>query len=373
MVVGVDAGCLGINDKRLKVGVYRMSFSLLNHLFRIDKKNFYRLYSFFPIEENLLKLFGRRIENRVLRPVVGWLKIWLPLELRRNPVDVFIGLSQSLPSLPKKTKGIVFVHDLTFEKNPYWFINSYIKMSSNTKYAVKKADWVIAISQSTKNDLMGIYGVPAKKIAVIYEGCEDRLLKVNYNSSDLKIKFASLNISKPYLLFVGTFKQSKNIPNLLRAFSIFLKKRGSQKNFQLVLVGSDYWLDKEISLTLQKLKLEEDVRLLGFVDDDILSMLYKKALMFISPAFNEGFGLTYLEACTFDLPIIASDRGAVKEVLGEAAFYVDPSDPRDIARSIEFVLNNNRVCQEKIRLAKQIIKRFSWYKSASQLYEYIMK
>src|SRR3989344_3035552 len=134
MIIGLDAGALGINDERLKVGVYRMSKSLIEALLKIDKQNSYILYSFYPLDKNYLRSLGKNVVSKVL-PQKGWFKFWLPLALKKDKPDVFLGLSQSLPKLSQDTKGIVFIHDLSFEKNPKWFPNSYKNLSQNTKDA----------------------------------------------------------------------------------------------------------------------------------------------------------------------------------------------------------------------------------------------
>ncbi len=368
MIIGVDAGCLGVSDERLKVGVYRFALELLSALFKLDRQNYYRLYSFFPIDKNLMKSFGNRVENQLVTPAKGWLKFWLPLELLRRPVDVFLGLSQSLPFLPLKLKKIVLVYDLTFEKNPQWFKNSYQKMSVNTRKAVVQADQIIAISQATKKDIIDYYQVPAEKIEVIYGGINNFLFELASRSK--KDELLKLGITEPYFLFVGTLKQSKNVPNIIRAFLLFLKEK---PNFQLVLVGSNYWLDEEIKRVLPKNKFKNKIKLVGFVPDSLLANLYKKAVAFVSPSFNEGFGLTYLEAALFTLPIITSNNGAIPEILGEAAFYVDSNNPQSICLGMLKVCKKPALVQEKRNLMEKIKKKFSWEKSAFQLYKKIIR
>ena len=94
MIIGVDAGALSVRDDRLRVGVYRVTVNLLRELGKIDQKNDYRLYTFLPIPPAQMKEFGPRMKNVVVRPVIGWSMIQIPIELRRHPVDVFLGLSQ---------------------------------------------------------------------------------------------------------------------------------------------------------------------------------------------------------------------------------------------------------------------------------------
>src|SRR3989344_1942694 len=97
MKIGVDAGALSIRDERLKLGVYWVNVNLLRELGKIDRKNTYYLYSFTPIDPELMESFGSRMVNKMLQPKVGWFSLRLPLELKLHPVDVFLGLSQAVP------------------------------------------------------------------------------------------------------------------------------------------------------------------------------------------------------------------------------------------------------------------------------------
>src|SRR5438034_10973470 len=97
MKIGVDAGCLGIKDDRLKVGVYRVAVELLRQLGKIDKANRYYLYSFYPIDKKLMESFGPRMSNVLVVPSRGWMRIWLPFRILSQRPDVFLGLNQALP------------------------------------------------------------------------------------------------------------------------------------------------------------------------------------------------------------------------------------------------------------------------------------
>lgn len=168
MIIGVDAGCLGVRDERLKTGVYQVACKLLKALAKIDKDNEYRLYSFYPIEKKVMMFFGKRMKNFVLKPKKGWFQLRLPLELKINPVNVFLGFSQALPS--SSSHNILWVHDIGFEYYPHFYSQFFKKLSKNTKNGVKRAGQIIAVSQSTKKDLIRLYKVPEEKIKVCYLG-----------------------------------------------------------------------------------------------------------------------------------------------------------------------------------------------------------
>lgn len=359
MIIGIDSGALGVDDERLKVGVYRMSLSLIKAITLEDRQNKYILYSFNPIDKKIMLSFGGSVVNKVL-PKKGFFKVWLPISILKDKNDCFLGLSQSLPKLPRNTKGILFVHDLSFAINPKWFPKSYTKMAQNTKNAIESADNIVAVSKATKKDIIKIFHTDSNKIAVIYEGYDDRLTKTIMKKPEFKID--------NYFLFVGTYKPSKNIPNLLKAFAKLVKEN---KKLNLVLVGSDYWHEQDINKIIKDLKLSRNVKSLGFIDDNLLAYLYSNAVAFVSPSFNEGFGLTFLEAARFKLPIITSDKGSIKEVLGGGALYTDPDSAVSIYNAMTEIYKNDKARKKLITKASENIKKFSWKKSAGEVLKII--
>jgi hypothetical protein len=169
MTIGVDAGALSISDERLKVGVWRMTFELLKHLSVLDKVNEYRLYSFQPIEDAVLKSFGKNMRNVVLSPSIGYFSFRLPLELLIHPVDVYLGLSQTIPVM-KKGLLIGVVHDLGFIHKPHVYGNDASGLRKQTKNLVKRSGHIVTVSQTVKNDIMRVYGIDDRKISVCHEG-----------------------------------------------------------------------------------------------------------------------------------------------------------------------------------------------------------
>ena len=166
MKIGVDAAVLASRD--MQSGNFWLSFNLLKALSSVDKTNQYILYSFLPIPKQILSKFGKNFHNIVLSPIKFWLQVRLSLELLLNQVDVFLGMNQALPYICT-AKSVVFVLDLAFELYPKFFTNK-TKLLWQTKQAIQKAKRIIAISKSTKQDLVKMYRVPVNKITVIYPG-----------------------------------------------------------------------------------------------------------------------------------------------------------------------------------------------------------
>ena len=337
MTIGVDAGMLGVTDERLKLGVYRVAYNLLKHISRLDTKNSYRLYSFHPVDG-----FGPNIQNIVLG-ARGFLRARLPLELRRNPVDLFLGLGQALPPF-LSAPSIGYVHDIGFRFHPDAYGNSYKKLEKNTADLVRRATHIVAVSETTKRDIVRVYGRNPSTITVCYNGVDERFT----------LKGKKYKHQKPYFLFVGSLNCAKDIPLLLRSFA---KTRGCD----LILVGGEYWPDPAIDTAMLRYGLNERVIKVGHVSDEKLAMYYRGAIAFVTAALHEGFCLPAVEAMVCGTPVIAVNRGALPEIVGDAGLIVEPGHLSEAM---------NKIRRNRSRLAKLSLiqaKLFSWSASAQKL------
>lgn len=364
MKIGVDAGCLGVTDKRLKVGVYQVVKNLLIKLGKMDTTHEYLLYSFAPIEKSLMKEFGQHMKNVVVNPTKGWLKIWLPLRLFLDKPHIFLALNQSAPlKLFSSFKTLGMFYDIAFEKMPelYDYAASVKKHSSNSNYLAKHADELISISQKTRQDIVDVYNIRPEKIAVAYPG-----IPTIKPEREVPIK------EKDYFLFVGAFKKSKNIPTLLKAFAQFLNR--SKKPYSLLLVGGDKWLDPEIQITLSTLpqSVQKQIHFLGFVDDAKLFSLYPHATAFVSPSIYEGFGLPFVEAMQLGCPVIGSNAGSLPEIIGDAGLLVDPLSTSELAQAMEKVTESN-TRSKLVAKGKEKVKAYSWKSFAKEVYSAIQR
>lgn len=365
MKIGIDAGCLVVTDKRLKVGVYQLTFSMLRELGKIDENNRYLLYSFQPIAKEILGEFGPQMKNIVVGPKLGWRYFGLPKKLLFDRPDIFIGPSQALPIFTY-CPSVVIVHDLSFEHFPACYPDSLQRLRTLTTNAVKKADKIVAVSNSAKKDLIKIYHVPPEKITVVYEDYNP-LIKRQSQESVKKVK-RKYKIEGDYFLFAGSLKRIKNVPRILEAFAGFLKA-AKKKDFFLVLAGGDLWPDPEIDGTIQRLKLEKRVKKLGFVEDEDLSALYSGAIAFISPSLYEGFGLTLLEAMVCGCPVIAGNGGSQPEVVGKAGVLVDPQSVAEISSALLKISTDTLFRSGLIRAGLERATLFSWEKFAKEIYK----
>jgi len=351
MIIGVDVGALSITDDRLKAGVYRTTYNILFHLSKIDKSNSYRLYSFLPLPRKVMTTFGSNMKNIVLKPSLGWQSVRLPIELSTNKVDVFLGLSQAIPKT--STRSIVFVYDFGFFQFPEYYGQSYKKLMRNTDNAVKQASKILAISKSTKQELLDRYQINRRKVAVCYLGVANHFTKTGK-----KYKH-----SKPYFLYVGSLKRTKNIPTIIRGFAYYLDK--VNKATDLLLVGSNYWMDSQIEETIKRFKLQKRVKILTTVSDTVLASMYRSAISYMSPSITEGFCLPAIEAMACGCPVIASSHPVFKEIVKDAGILVNANNELEITRAMKQI-STSKVKQKKMK-AKGVTrsKQYTWKKAAS--------
>lgn len=340
MIVGVDAGMLGVTDERLKVGVYRVAYNLLKYLATIDTKNTYRLYSFLPVPK-----FGNTMHSIILSPARGYQRIRLPLELRNHPIDVFLALGQALPPF-LNVPSIGYVHDVAFWFHPEVYEGSLKKLERNTAYVVKTATHLVAVSETTKRDVTDFYLRDPATISVCYNGVDERFTPRGKKHTR----------KHSYFLFVGSLNKAKNISFLIKSFAAL-----ADKSVDLLLVGGNYWPDPAIDEAIARYKLNRRVIKIGYVADDKLPAYYRGAIAYVTTAFHEGFCLPAVESMACGTPVIGVNRGALREIVGDAGLIVEPQQMSEAM---------NKILGNRSRLAKQSLGRanaFSWKSSAEKL------
>jgi glycosyltransferase involved in cell wall biosynthesis len=222
---------------------------------------------------------------------------------------------------------------------------------------------VIVPSQSTKTDVMRLYGVNPEKIAVIYEGYDEEVYKPQDNLAPIEEVKREYNISGKYILYVGTLEPRKNIPRLVEAFHSLKKGEVEHK---LVVAGKLGWLYKDIFTTVTKLNLENEVIFTGYIPQKELPILMGGAEVFAYPSLYEGFGLPPLEAMACGTPVIASNTSSLPEVIGDAGILVDPYNSKEIAQAMYRLISDEGLRQQMHQRGLNRAKMFSWEKTAQQ-------
>ncbi len=283
--------------------------------------------------------------------------LWLSkLYLSVNPPDIVHQTYYSrFKTVNDRSRVVLTVHDMIHEKFQHFFPGKEDISETKIK-AIKRADRVICVSSSTKNDLVGILEIDPHKITVIPHG-----FSVLPQSSNSNIQSYS---NRPYILYVGQRQKHKNFLTLLQAYA---SSEQLKKTVNLVCFGGNPISSEEYDMIHQLgIPGSQIIYLTG--DDQKLSELYRHASAFVFPSLYEGFGMPVLEAMALDCPVVCSNTSSLPEVAGNAAEFFDPYSKESIANALERVLFLSGRRTTLIQLGKQQIKKFSWDKCAERTY-----
>ena len=246
---------------------------------------------------------------------------------------------------------VLTVHDMIHEKFNHMF-SSNDDTSRNKKVLIEKASKIIAVSESTKRDIIEIYGVDESMIKVVYLGNS-----LVYNPSVI----VDIDTPKKYLLFVGSRGNYKNFDKFVRAIHEVLL---NDKELSILCAGGGKFNSDEIYF-FSKLNISKQVFQYD-LNDLNLAYFYKHAKLFVFPSLYEGFGIPILEAFACGCPLVCSNTSSLPEIAGNAAKYFDPNDENSIKDAIINVLNDEKLKNRLIQDGNERLSLFSWEKTAFQ-------
>ena len=263
--------------------------------------------------------------------------------------DVFhaSNLVRNLPRGPRLTGTI---YDMTAMVMPEVHTSANVRAESNyAERVLRKADGLIAISESSRNDAVRLLGLDPNRIEVIYPGIDERFVTA-----------APLRRDKPYVLFVGTIEPRKNIDALLDAWlELPISMREAH---DLLIAGPTGWASDR---TLDRIRSGIlGLEYLGYVDESELPSLTAGASVFVYPSLYEGFGFPPAQALAAGVPVVTSDISSLPEVVGDAGVLLDPRDSFAMRDAIQRLLLSPSERQELGRKGRERARRFTWKNSA---------
>ncbi|OGH64662.1 MAG: hypothetical protein A2821_04395 [Candidatus Magasanikbacteria bacterium RIFCSPHIGHO2_01_FULL_41_23] len=367
MKIGIDCRLLGPEQG----GLGRYIEQLVLHLSLIDQENDYVL---FLRSENINKV---KIGNEHFKytkvladiPWYGWREqILLASIIKKAKVELMHFPHWNVP-LFYNEPFVVTIHDLlllqystraasTLGPIGYWFKNLAYRIV--LRHAVQSAEHIIAVSEFTKQEIIKHFPQTTNKIFIIYQAPSFES-PANVSASQNTIE--KFGINKSYALYVGVSYPHKNLAGLVRAWKLLVERHGN--DYQLVIASKKNYFSNKIEKIVQEEKISHII-FTGFVPDEDLPALYKNAALFVFPSLYEGFGLPPLEAWIFNVPVVASNRGSIPEILGMGALYFDPESIKQMADVIFQGLINDEIRYELRLAARQESLRYSWSKLAAE-------
>ncbi len=297
--------------------------------------------------------------------LAGWYKARLPLPIEAvlGPLHVMHGPDFVLPPLIAAA-GIVTIHDLAFATRPHDAHPAQRRfLEAAVPQALDRARIVVAVSETTRRDLMVRFGVRPHRIRVVPNAVSS-VFQLPDTAEDLAEVRRRLQLPEEYLLSVGTIHPRKNLAGVARAAALLRQRLGRQ--LPIVHVGREGWMCDRVFAAV-KAAGPPGIRFIGQVDDATLRALYRQSAAVVYASFEEGFGIPILEAFACDSPVITSNGSGMHEAAGNAAQLVDPADDNSIADGIMEVLENASRRSELVSRGRHRLQRYAWSRSARMM------
>ena len=289
----------------------------------------------------------------------------VPVELFTGPLTLYHATDFVLPPVRRETTTIVQVHDLSFLRVPDAAppaLKSWLERV--VPASVRRADFVLADSHATRQDLIELFSVtPHSKIGVLHGGVDSRFGPcLASRQLDVRRKYGLDDW--PFILSVGTVQPRKNFGRLVESLA---RLRAAGHDLHLVIAGGTGWLSAPFHEQLREGGLGDVVHLVGYVADEDLSALYSAATVFAFPSLYEGFGLPVLEAMACGTPVVTSNLSSLPEVAGEAALLVDPYDVAALSDALGRIVLDSALQQRLVQAGHRQAERFTWQRAAREL------
>ncbi|MFH1702703.1 MAG: glycosyltransferase family 1 protein [Nitrospirota bacterium] len=270
---------------------------------------------------------------------------------------------------PRRT--VVTCHDLIYFRIPdkegvkkSWLSLQHI-IRKYTVSGLRKAAKIIADSENTKKDIIELFSMSSDRIKVVHPGIRSCFYKIK-DRDILSRERKRLHFDwDKTILHVGENLYYKNIEAVLYTLKILHEEGGKEIHF--VKVGKDFTPEQKD--LIQNLKIENYVHYLGNLGDEDLNLAYNLSDVLVSPSLYEGFGWPPLESMACGTPVVCSDKGSLKEIVGDASLIVEPCNYEEIAEAVSFLFSNTEARQDKILQGFENIKRFDWKKTAEAFFQ----
>jgi glycosyltransferase involved in cell wall biosynthesis len=363
MRIGLDATAIPLN----RAGAGNYIFNLMAGLARIDAENQYFIFSKpehikeWKITQPNFLFLSCASGYRPLR--LAWEQCVLPMMVRQHKIDLLHSPHYTMPLLCPCRSVVTFCDMIFFLHPEVHSLSKRIFFRAMMSASSRRADAIIAISESTARDVRDLLRVAPDKVHAIplaagsnYRPIADR------NAVNRVCRQYGLQAGE-YVLFIGVLEPRKNIPVLLHAYRELANRGIRQK---LAIVGKKGWMFDEIFSTVQTLKIEDKVVFTGYVPEKDLPALYNGACLFVYPSLYEGFGLPVLEAMSCGTPVVTSNVSSMPEIVGDAGILVDPHDVHQLTEGLIKVISDDNLGRSLRQRGLERAAHFSWERTARE-------
>jgi glycosyltransferase involved in cell wall biosynthesis len=357
---------IGIDVRKIKDGGIGTYISeLLERIIPADSSNEYTLF-FAPEDISEYDYSWHNVVKKINRSGKYSLgeHVSFPIQAQKEKLDLFF--------FPHYTKSwwmpcpsVTTVHDLIHLRFPEYLPNPlarhYAKLIIGR--ACRSSEVVIADSEATKRDLLGLFSVEERKIKVVYIGVDHQVYLPLQEEEKLTAFREKYSLFKPFILYVGALKPHKNLPVLLRGYSLSRLRGRFDLLIATLLAGDTGRIDRFVT----ELQVQDNVRYLFSLSKAELALLYNCAHFLVLPSLYEGFGLPALEAMACGCPVIVSNRASLPEVVGEAGLLFDPTSPEELAERMSLLAADSELYHKLKEEGRIQAQKFRWEGAAEKI------
>ncbi|HCI78589.1 MAG TPA: glycosyltransferase family 1 protein [Ktedonobacter sp.] len=378
MRVGINAQLLSLSQNYRNGGVSRYISSLVTELAKKPGKHEYIVFvNGQEVIQHLEAQVGKQAHMTYVaapwaesRPAtrVAWEQLTLPRLVTQYGIDVLHAPVNVLPErLPRSCATVVTLHDLAFMRYPQVLTRSKrLYHRTFTVRSLQRATLLIAVSESTKQDVHELLHLPAERVQVVYPCIPARFSDVVEEEQVHQLK-EKYNLTDGFLLYLGTIEPRKNISMLIRAYA---QLRQTYKIRQkLVVAGGKGWMYESIFAQVQQLGLTSEVFFPGFVSDDEQSVWYHAASVFAYPSLYEGFGFPVAEALACGTPVVTSNVSSLPEAGAGIAVCVNPNNEDELIEALHRTLTDDSLRAAFREASEHVREQFSAQRMAERTIE----
>lgn len=366
--IGLNAHLLSMSHSYRGAGISWYIINLLKNL-ADALPDFFRYSAFlhdraFQAQAPGLTLNFSRLPTQ--RPVIRifWEQFIQPVVLRKTGIDLLHALAFVAP-LAAPCPFVVTVYDLSFLRYPEAFrpFNRWY-LSRFTARTVKGAKAVIAISESTRQDVIKLLNVPEERVHTIYCGADESFRPLP--PADVAAFKSAQQLPDKFMLYLGTLEPRKNVDGLIRAYARYRQRQTNAP--PLIIAGGKGWYYSQIFELVEALNLTDSVRFPGYIPQELLPLWYNAATLYVYPSHFEGFGLPVLEAMACGTPVITSTASSLPEITGAdgAARLVDPGDVEALAEAMVEIMGRPDMQKTMAKQGRLRAANFNWQKTARE-------
>lgn len=292
-----------------------------------------------------------------------------PAETLAGDFDIFHATNYQAPAL-RRARLVTTVHDINFVRFPEMQSKGIRRFIAAMPRLLERSRVVLADSRFTADELREEYGLEEERVRVVYPGLSPVFLR-EPDEEEVETALRAYCLEPPYLAYIGNLHPRKNLVTLVEAFAR-LRARGLEHRLAVIgggglgrLNNSEY---RKLTQRVRDLGLDEAVVFTGYVPDERLVSLLRKADMLVFPSIYEGFGLPPLEAMACGVPVITSRRSSLPEVVGDAALLLDdPLNAEEIAGSVERLLSDGELRSRLVQEGRRRAAAFTWERAAKEV------